>query len=132
MSGRWNRCGGAIPTMRAYLNLPLRGNDNDRRELQAAALGRRDTYLALAAELKPLLAQIDGFISIEPPGRRSCAPAVALLLARRGGGAAVAQSRAAPGGAGARPWRGAGAVSAAGGGSGAGLRAGETRTGAAG
>lgn len=33
-------------------------------ELQAAD-GQRDTYLALAAELKPLLAQIDGFISIE-------------------------------------------------------------------
>lgn len=44
----------------------MRGNDNDRRdfELQAAD-GQRDTYLALAAELKPLLAQIDGFISIE-------------------------------------------------------------------
>lgn len=33
-------------------------------ELQAAD-GQRDTYLELAAALKPLLAQIDGFISIE-------------------------------------------------------------------
>ncbi|TQI79756.1 heme-degrading monooxygenase HmoA [Serratia fonticola] len=33
-------------------------------ELQAAA-GQRETYLDLAAELKPLLAEIDGFISIE-------------------------------------------------------------------
>jgi heme-degrading monooxygenase HmoA len=33
-------------------------------ELEAAE-GQRDTYLQLAAELKPLLAQIDGFISIE-------------------------------------------------------------------
>lgn len=33
-------------------------------ELQAAA-GQRETYLQLAAELKPLLAEIDGFISIE-------------------------------------------------------------------
>ncbi|HEI8865737.1 antibiotic biosynthesis monooxygenase [Serratia sp. AKBS12] len=33
-------------------------------ELQAAD-GQRDSYLHLAAELKPLLAQIDGFISIE-------------------------------------------------------------------
>lgn len=33
-------------------------------ELQAAD-GQRDTYLQLAAELKPLLAKIDGFISIE-------------------------------------------------------------------
>lgn len=33
-------------------------------ELQAAE-GQRETYLNLAAELKPLLAEIDGFISIE-------------------------------------------------------------------
>lgn len=33
-------------------------------ELQAAD-GQRETYLNLAAELKPLLAEIDGFISIE-------------------------------------------------------------------
>ncbi|VTR16935.1 Uncharacterised protein [Serratia fonticola] len=33
-------------------------------ELRAAA-GQRETYLELAAELKPLLAEIDGFISIE-------------------------------------------------------------------
>ena len=29
------------------------------------AAGQRDRYLEIAAELKPLLAQIDGFISIE-------------------------------------------------------------------
>lgn len=33
-------------------------------ELRAAA-GQQETYLELAAELKPLLAEIDGFISIE-------------------------------------------------------------------
>lgn len=33
-------------------------------ELQAAD-GQRETYLDLAADLKPLLAEIDGFISIE-------------------------------------------------------------------
>lgn len=33
-------------------------------ELQATD-GQRETYLDLAAELKPLLAEIDGFISIE-------------------------------------------------------------------
>lgn len=33
-------------------------------ELQAAD-GQRETYLELAADLKPLLAEIDGFISIE-------------------------------------------------------------------
>ncbi|AGB81754.1 MULTISPECIES: antibiotic biosynthesis monooxygenase family protein [Serratia] len=30
-----------------------------------AAEGRQENYLAMAAQLKPLLAQIDGFISIE-------------------------------------------------------------------
>ena len=29
------------------------------------AVGQRDRYLQIAADLKPLLAQIDGFISIE-------------------------------------------------------------------
>ncbi|WP_431225809.1 antibiotic biosynthesis monooxygenase family protein [Serratia sp. L9] len=33
-------------------------------ELRAAA-GQQETYLELAAELKPLLAEIEGFISIE-------------------------------------------------------------------
>ncbi len=32
MSGRWNRCGGAILTMRAYRNFTVRGDDNDRRD----------------------------------------------------------------------------------------------------
>ncbi len=102
-------------------------------ELQAAD-GQRDTYLALAAELKPLLAQIDGFISIER-FQSLADPARLLSLSFWRDEAAVQQWRNLEqhrAGTGARPWRGAGAVPAAGGGGGAGLRAGETRPGAAG
>ena len=58
--------------------------------------GSRQPYLDLAAELRPQLERIDGFISIErfqslsAPGE----VAVAVLLARRGGGGGMA----APGG----------------------------------
>ena len=61
-------------------------------EVEPAA-GRRDAYLGIAADLRPLLDGIDGFISIErfqslvDPQQG----AVALLLARRGGGEGLAQ-----------------------------------------
>src|SRR5438552_14018280 len=58
--------------------------------------GQTDAYLNAAAKLRPLLAEIDGFISIErfeslTTGENS----VALVLARRRSGAAMAQCGAA-------------------------------------
>ena len=64
-------------------------------ELQAAD-GQRDTYLALAAELKPLLAQIDGFISIERfqswPILRACCRSPSGATRRRCSSGAISSS----------------------------------------
>ena len=35
------------------------------------APGRKDEYLGLAADLRPVLEKMDGFISVEPPDSRA-------------------------------------------------------------
>ena len=69
------------------------------------APGHKDDYLAIAASLRDELSQIDGFISVErfqsitEPGKAL----VAVVLARRGGGEAMAYSGPSPRKPGERP-----------------------------
>jgi hypothetical protein len=68
---------------------------------------RKKDYLDIAADLRPLLEKIDGFISIErfeslyEPGQNS----VALVFPRRGGSSGLAQHKSTSGRASKRPWR---------------------------
>jgi hypothetical protein len=77
--------------------------------------GRKQTYLDIAASLKPELEKIDGFLSIErfqSLTDNKEAP-LALLLARRGGGQSLAQHRAPPSGPAGRARRRAARLSPA-------------------
>jgi hypothetical protein len=56
--------------------------------------GQNEAYLDVAATLRPLLARIDGFISIERFENLTCpGKIVSLVLARLGRGSGMAQRR---------------------------------------
>ena len=76
----------------------------------------RDAYFRIAEDLRPLLEEIDAHLDRTlPEFERSGPRAFAFVLARRGGGRALAQSGGAPRGAGRRQGRDTSRLSATGG-----------------
>jgi hypothetical protein len=65
--------------------------------------GQRQTYLDIAADLRKLLEEIDGFISVERFESLGEENPLPLLLARRASGRHVATTRPPPRGADRRP-----------------------------